>query len=129
MTDTNPTAPPSAEPAPQPSHHGLLGTVGDLMLAGIGVVDMLAEGPRALYQHSVERGADRVQCVWDHVPHGRRLRRLPARLAGKGEGSNRISAEIEAAVGRMNVPTTADIELLTQQIAELEAKISQLGQT
>jgi hypothetical protein len=97
------------------------------MLAGIGVMDVLADGPSALYRRSVARGSNRVHRIWDHVPRGRRLRRrLPARLGGKRRGSGRTLEEIEAALGRMNVPTTADLDLVTQQIVELEAKISQL---
>jgi len=121
------TAPASAEAQEQSGHRGFLGAVSDLMLAGIGVVDVLAEGPHALYQHSVERGANRVHRVWDRVPRGRRLRRLPARLRGKGGDSPHMPEEIEATLARMNLPTATDIEVLIQQATELEAKIDQLN--
>jgi hypothetical protein len=111
----------------RPRRRGLLATAGDLALASIGVIDVMLDGPQALYQRSVERGGEAVKRLQDRVPRGRRLRRRAGRLAGKGERSSQTSEQVEAGMARLNAATAADIDALALQVTELEGKINQLG--
>lgn len=110
----------------EPTSGGLFRFARNLALAGIGVVDVVFDGPQALYQRSIERGEDTVHRLWERVPRGRQLRSIPSRLTSRGEYSGQASDPIAAALARLNVPTAADIDTLTQQVVGLEAKINQL---
>ena len=125
MDSNSSTAPASAE-APKPPRRGLRRTTRDLVLASIGVVGVLGDEAQALYRRSVERGGGTVKKVKERLKPARGPRRLPARLAGRQtRRSHGAVDEIEAALARLNLPNAADMDLLTQQVAELEAKIDQ----
>jgi hypothetical protein len=105
-----------------------LGLVRDLTFASIGIAGVLGEEAGALYRRSVERGGSTVQHVRARLPHPTPPRRRSAKPAGKRRrNSHPASDAYEAALARLNVPTEADIDALTRQIVELEAKIDQLG--
>jgi hypothetical protein len=107
---------------------GLFGAARDLALASIGITGVLCEEAETLYHRSVERGGSTVQHVRARLPHPHRPRRRSAKPAGKRCGrSHQASDAYEAVMTRLNLPTEADIDALTRQIAALEAKIDQLG--
>jgi hypothetical protein len=127
MDSNNSTAPASAEAPKRPPRRGLLGITRDLALASIGIVGVLGDEAQALYRRSVERGGGTVQRVRERIPHAR-IQRKSARPAGKHRRhSKQAQDEWEAALARLNVPTAADVNALTRQIGELEAKIDQLN--
>jgi hypothetical protein len=108
---------------------GLSGTVRNLALASIGITGVLVDEAGTLYRRSVERGGSTVQRVRARLPRPHQpQRRSAAKPAGKRCGrSHQGSDAYEAVMTRLNLPTEADIDALTRQIAELEAKIDQLG--
>ena len=122
MSNSSSTAP------ARPPRRGLFGTARDLTLASIGIVGVLGDEAGALYRRSVERGGSTVQRVRARLPHPHRPHRRSAKPADKCCGrSHQASDAYEAVLTRLNLPTEADIDALTRQIAELEAKIDQLG--
>jgi polyhydroxyalkanoate synthesis regulator phasin len=127
--DTNvSTAPVSTEAPKRPLRRGLLGAASNLALAGIGLTGVLADEAQALYRRSVERGHEDVRRAQERLEHARAERRRPSKPAGKhARHSKRGAEELEAVLAHLNVPTAADIDALTQQIGELEAKIDQLN--
>jgi polyhydroxyalkanoate synthesis regulator phasin len=107
---------------------GLSGTVRNLALASIGITGVLVDEAGTLYRRSVERGGSTVQHVRARLPHPHRPHRRSAKPASKRCGrSHQASDAYEAVMTRLNLPTEADIDALTRQIAALEAKIDQLG--
>ena len=112
----------------RPPRRGIFGIAHDLTLASIGIVGVLGDEAGALYRRSVEHGGSTVQRVRARLPHPHRPHRRSARPAGKRHGrSHQASDAYEAVMARLNLPTEADLDALTRQIAELEAKIDQLG--
>jgi hypothetical protein len=128
MSSSSSTASASSEAPARPPRQGLFGTARNLALASIGIAGVLGDEAGALYRRSVERGGSTVQHVRARLPHPHRPRRRSAKPAGKRWGhSHQASDAYEAVMTRLNLPTEADIDALTRQIAELEAKIDQLG--
>ena len=122
MSNSSSTAP------ARPPRRGIFGIAHDLTLASIGIVGVLGDEAGSLYRRSVERGGSTVQHVRARLPHPRRPHRRSARPAGRRHGrSHQVSDAYEAVMARLNLPTEADLDALTRQIAELEAKIDQLG--
>jgi hypothetical protein len=117
----------STAPA-RPPRRGLFGAARDLILASIGIAGVLGDEAGALYRRSVERGGSTVQRVRARLPHPHRPHRRSVRPAGKRCGRSRQASDAyEAVMARLNLPTEADIDALTQQVTELETKISQLS--
>ena len=128
MEGNNPTGSASTEASKCSPRRGILGIAHDLTLASIGIAGVLGDEAGALYRRSVERGGSTVQHVKERLPHPHRPHRRSAKPAGKCCGrSQQASEAYEAVMTRLNLPTEADIDALTRQIAELEAKIDQLG--
>ena len=131
MPSSSSTVPTSSEAPKRPPRRGLFGAVRDLALASIGITGVLVDEAGTLYRRSVERGGSTVQRVRTRLPHPHRPHlphRRSARPAGKRWGhSQQASDAYEAVMARLNLPTEADLDALTRQIAELEAKIDQLG--
>ena len=128
MNSTTSTVPASAGASKRLSPRGLFRTARDLTLASIGIAGVLGDEAGALYRRSVERGGSTVQHVKERLPHPHRPHRRSARPAGKRHRrSHQASDAYEAVMARLNLPTEADLDALTRQIAELEAKIDQLG--
>ena len=127
MPSSSSTAPTSSEAPKRPPRRGLFGAVRDLALASIGITGVLADEAGALYRRSVERGGSTVQHVRARLPHPHRPHRRSAKPAGKRGGRSRQASDAyEAVMTRLNLPTEADLDALTRQIADLEAKIDQL---
>jgi hypothetical protein len=128
MSNSSSTASVSSEAPARSPRRGIFGLAHDLTLASIGITGVLVDEAGALYRRSVERGASTVQRVQARLPHPHRPHRRSARPAGKRCGrSHQASDAYEAVMTRLNLPTEADLDALTRQIAELEAKIDQLG--
>jgi hypothetical protein len=128
MSNSSSTASVGSEAPARPPRRGLFGTACNLALASIGIVGVLGDEAGVLYRRSVERGGSTVQHVKERLPHPHRPHRRSAKPAGKRCGrSHQASDAYEAVLTRLNLPTEADIDALTRQIAELEAKIDQLG--
>jgi polyhydroxyalkanoate synthesis regulator phasin len=107
---------------------GLFGTGRDLIFAGIGIAGVLSDEALTLYRRSVERGGATVERARERLKPARGRRSRAARPAGRRTGrSQHKLVEVEAALARLNLPTEADIDALTRQITELEAKINQLN--
>jgi hypothetical protein len=118
----------STEASKRPPRRGLFGAASNLALAGIGIAGVLGDEAQALYRRSVERGGRTVQRVRERLPRARRPQRRSAKPAGKRcRRSHQASDAYEAVLARLNLPTEADIDALTRQVAELEAKINQLS--
>jgi polyhydroxyalkanoate synthesis regulator phasin len=129
MSSSSFTASASSEAPVRPPRRGIFGIAHNLALASIGIAGVLGDEAGDLYRRSVERGGSTVQHVKERLPHPHRPHRRSAKKpAGKRCGrSHQASDAYEAALARLNVPTEADIDALTRQIAELEAKVDQLG--
>jgi hypothetical protein len=129
MKSNSPTVSANPEASKRPPRRGILGTASNLVLAGIGIAGVLSDEAQALYRRSVERGQDHVRRAQERLGHARVARRRSARPAGRRlRRSKPALGELEAAVlAHLNVPTAADINALTQQIGELEAKIDRLS--
>jgi len=124
MSNSSSTASAGSE---APARRGIFGIAHDLTLASIGIAGVLGDEAGALYRRSVERGGSTVQRVRVRLPHPHRPHRR-SKPAGKRCGrSHQASGAYEAVMTRLNLPTEADIDALTRQIAALEAKIDQLG--
>jgi hypothetical protein len=127
MSNSGSTASVSSDAVAAPPRRGIFGLARDLTFASIGIVGVLGDEAGALYRRSVERGGSTVQHVRARLPHPHRPHRRSARPVGKRCGhSHQASDAYEAIMTRLNLPTEADIDALTRQIAELEAKIDQL---
>ncbi len=128
MESNNPTVSASTEASKRTPRRGLFGFACDLALASIGIAGVLGDEAGALYRRSVERGGSTVQHVRARLLHPHRPRRRFAKPAGKRwKRSHQASDAYEAVMARLNLPTEADLDALTRQIAELEAKIDQLN--
>jgi hypothetical protein len=129
MGDYNPTVSAKSEATKRPPRRGIFGLAHDLALASIGIAGVLGDEAGSLYRRSVERGGSTVQRVRARLPRPHQpQRRSAAKPAGKRGGrSHQASDAYEAVMARLNLPTEADLDALTRQIAELEAKIDQLG--
>ena len=128
MSNSSSTASAGSEVPVRPPRRGIFGLARDLTLASIGIVGVLGDEAGALYRRSVERGGSTVQHVRARLPHPHRPHRRSAKPAGKRCGRSRQASDAyEAVMTRLNLPTEADIDALTRQIADLEAKIDQLG--
>ena len=72
-------------------------------------------------------GARSSTCVPDsHILTGRTADPRGPRASAM-DAHEKASDVYEAALARLNLPTEADLDTLTRQIAELEAKIDQLA--
>lgn len=114
----SPTEVTSDEMLEPPSSSGRSRTIRDLALASIGIAGVLGDEGPALYRRSVEQGVSTLQKARERL-------RLAREQALEGAHSRAIDG-YEAALARLNVATGADIDSLTHQVAELEAKIDKL---
>ena len=129
MSDSSSAASVSSEAPARPPRRGLFRAVRNLALASIGITSVLVDEAGTLYRRSVERGGSTVQRVRARLPRPHQpQRRSAAKPADKCCGrSHQASDAYEAVMTRLNLPTEADLDALTRQIAALEAKIDQLG--
>jgi hypothetical protein len=127
MESNSSTATGSAEAPAAPGRRSLFGAASNLVFAGIGITGVLADEAGALYRRSVERGQDHVRRAQERLEQARAARRSARSERRRRRHGKRGSEELEAVLARLNVPTTADLNALTQQISELEAKLDQLA--
>jgi poly(hydroxyalkanoate) granule-associated protein len=127
MSSSSSTAPVSSEAPKRLPRRGLFGTASNLALAGIGIAGVLGDEAQALYRRSVERGQEHVRRAQERLEHARAARRSAKTAGRRSRHAKRRSEELEAILAHLNVPTAADLNALTQQIGELEAKIDQLN--
>ena len=116
----------SSTASKRPPRRGLFRAASNLALAGIGIVGVLSDEAQALYRRSVERGQDHVRSVQERLEHARIARRSARSARRHSRHAKPAQRELEAVLARLNVPTAADINALTQQIGDLETKINQL---
>jgi hypothetical protein len=127
MDSNSSTVPASAEAPKRPPHRGPFGITHNLALASIGIAGVLGDEAQALYRRSIERGGNTVHRVRERLPRARRPQRRSAKPGDKRRArSHQVSDTSEAVLARLNLPSEADIDALTRQIAELEAQIDQL---
>ena len=127
MKGNSPTVTANKDVPKRPPRRGLFGTARNLALASIGIAGVLGEEAQVLYRRSVERGQDHVRRTQERLEQARAARRSARSEHRRRRHGKRGSEELEAVLARLNVPTTADLNALTQQISELEAKIDQLN--
>lgn len=128
MESPSSAVPASAGKPKRLSPRGLFRTACDLAFASIGITGVLCEEAQSLYGRSVARGGSTVRKAKDRLKRASNPRRWHVSPRGKRRRrSQAMTAEVEAALARLNAPTAADIATLTQQVAELEAKIGQLS--
>ncbi len=103
-----------------------------VLLAGLGAVALSTEEAQAFVDKLVERGeiaeADAQRLIEDFRA---RLKKNEAQIQSAGEQGKRqaetvLEDQIGAVLNRMNVPSKRDIDLLSEQIESLSAKIDLL---
>lgn len=99
----------------------MLGTLRKLVLASVGVVGVAQDEINSLIGRMVERGEitekDARKLVQDAQKEFARRRR---------SGQTKAEKEMEGLMEKMNVPSKADIEDLTKQVAHLTKRIEEL---
>jgi polyhydroxyalkanoate synthesis regulator phasin len=112
------------EPNKEEEHKPLFDAARKVLLAGIGVVALAQDEIEDFVTRMVERGeiAERdgkklVREVMDKRKHYRQ------------RAEEEISKRIEKTIDRMNMPTKADIDALSEKIAALSKKIDELKKT
>jgi poly(hydroxyalkanoate) granule-associated protein len=99
----------------------LLGTLRKMVLASVGVVGVAQDEIMHLIQRMVERGEitekDARKLVNEAQKEFNRRRR---------SGQTKAEKEMESIMEKMNVPSKADIDDLTKQVAHLSKRIEEL---
>lgn len=100
---------------------GVPGTLRKMVLASVGVVGVAQDEIRQLVDRMVERGEitekDARKLLNDAQKEFNRRRR---------SGQTKAEKEMEGIMEKMNVPSKADIEDLTKQVAQLSKRIEEL---
>jgi poly(hydroxyalkanoate) granule-associated protein len=99
----------------------LLGTARKVLLAGIGAVALAQEEIEDFVNKLVERGEIAEK-------DGRKLvsEVMDKRKRGAEKAEDVLARRVQEILARMNVPTKADIEVLGNKIAALNAKVDEL---
>jgi poly(hydroxyalkanoate) granule-associated protein len=99
----------------------LLGTARKVLLAGIGAVALAQEEIEDFVNKLVERGEIAEK-------DGRKLVNevMDKRKRGTEKAEDILARRVQEILARMNVPTKADIEVLGNKIAALNAKVDEL---
>jgi poly(hydroxyalkanoate) granule-associated protein len=99
----------------------LLGTARKVLLAGIGAVVLAQEEIEDFVNKLVERGEIAEK-------DGRKLVNevMDKRKRGAEKAEDVLARRVQEILARMNVPTKADIEVLGNKIAALNAKVDEL---
>jgi poly(hydroxyalkanoate) granule-associated protein len=99
----------------------LLGTARKVLLAGIGAVALAQEEIEDFVNKLVERGEIAEK-------DGRKLVNevMDKRKRGAEKAEDVLARRVQEILARMNVPTKADIEVLGNKIAALNAKVDEL---
>lgn len=99
----------------------VLGTLRKMVLASVGVVGVAQDEITHLIERMVERGEitekDARKLVSDAQKEFNRRRK---------SGQTQAEKELEGIMEKMNVPSKADIEDLTKQVAHLTKRIEEL---
>ncbi len=92
-----------------------------LMMAGIGAVALTQEEMEKTVDKLVEQG----EIAWkDRQKFMQEM--MDRRREGAKKAQEEVEKRVEEAVGRMNVPTKADIDALSEKIAALTRKVDEL---
>ena len=118
------------ESAEAPEHlrrGGLIGAAVDLALASIGAAALLREETQVLYRRSLERGQADVKQLQARL----KVVRFPQEVSAsesrrRSRRAVAASEEWRAALEHLNLPTATQLKVLTEQVADLEAKIDEL---
>lgn len=123
---------PEEETAVEVSPESVQDSVHKLVLAGIGAMAMTQEALADLFVRLVEAG-EQVEQESKRLLQGRmqtRRRQVRKVLDRRREAPAAVEAElqtqVEAALGRLNVPTRGDVEALGDQVTELVEKLNTL---
>jgi poly(hydroxyalkanoate) granule-associated protein len=111
---------PAAEPADE-HRSSLLEATRRMMLASIGAVAMAQDEMEAFVDRLVERGQIAEQ-------DGKRLVRdmMERRRDQTVRAEEELEHRVETLLGRMNVPSKSDIDVLSAKITELSRKVDEL---
>jgi poly(hydroxyalkanoate) granule-associated protein len=92
-----------------------------VLLAGIGAVALAQEEVEKFINQLVERGEIAEK-------DGKKLIRevMDKRKKGAEKAEDEVTKRVEAVLDRMSVPSKADIEALSEKIAELSKKVDEL---
>jgi len=117
------TAEMEAEVAEEMERNPVLGLAHKVLLAGIGAMALTQEEVEKFVNKLVERGEIAEQ-------DGKRLIRDVGEKRKKdaGKAQAELDKRVEDLLGRMNVPTKADIDALSGKITELSKKVDELKQ-
>lgn len=125
---TKVSEPVSEENNGKKEHTPLYDMARKVLLAGIGAVALAQEEIEDFVQRLIERGEiaetegrKLMQEVMD------KRKKEAEKAAGKAE--EEINKRIESILSRMNVPTKADIDSLSEKILALSKKVDQLKKT
>ncbi len=119
-----PTKPKAAEAVEEPKdkgEHPMYETLRRVLLASIGAAAIAQEEADAFVDRLVERGEIAEK-------DGKKLVKemVEKRKSRSGKMEEEINKHLEHVLDRMNIPTKADVEALSQKIAALSKKIDDL---
>jgi len=119
-----PTKANDAKPAKEEERSPLFATARKVLLASVGAVALAQDEMEEFVNRLVERGeiAER---------DGKNLVRemVERRKKGTQKAGDKVTQHVEEILDRMNVPTKADIEALSEKIAALSKKVDELRKT
>jgi poly(hydroxyalkanoate) granule-associated protein len=110
-----------AEVAEEMDRNPVLGLVHKVLLAGIGAMALTQEEVEKLVNKLVERGEIAEQDGKKLIHDVSQKRKKDA-----GRAQAELDKRVEDLLGRMNVPTKADIDALSGKITELSKKVDEL---
>ncbi len=87
---------------------------------------MLGDEAQALYRRSIERGQGDVNKVRQRLKFARFPEDAVEPSPRRPRGAELAAEEWRAALDKLNLPTATQVKALTQQVADLEAKIEKL---
>lgn len=123
---------PQVEGPPAAAEVPISETIHKLLLAGVGAIFVTQEALADLFARLVEEGEIAQQegkkLVSEQMRGSRhQVRKVLSR--GKeqaGDAEAELRAQMEVALGRLNVPTKGDIDALSAKVSELTAKLDTL---
>ena len=102
-------------------HNPLLDAARKVLMAGIGAIALTQEAAEDFVNRLIERGEIAEK-------DGRKLIKevMDKRKKGTEKAEDEVTKRVETVLDRMSVPSKADIDSLSEKIAELSKKVDEL---
>lgn len=109
------------EPIKGEEHRPLFEAARKVLLAGIGVMSLAQDEIEDFVDRMIDRGEIAEQ-------EGKKLVRevMDKRKMSRQQVEEEVSKRVEKILDRMNIPTKADIDVLSEKIAALSKKVDEL---